>query len=69
MPQGMVVSIHIAPVAGSTASSVKEVRALPGKGLEGDRYYKKSGTFSKEPGSGDVTLIDAVEFSRDPAKV
>ena len=39
--------------------SVSEVRAVPGKGLEGDRYFSKVGTYSNNPGSGrDVTLIE-----------
>ena len=32
---------------------------MAGKGLEGDRYYSKLGTYSNETGSGrDVTLIE-----------
>ena len=39
--------------------TVAEVRAVAGQGLEGDRYFQKIGTFSKDPGSGrDVTLIE-----------
>jgi MOSC domain-containing protein YiiM len=40
--------------------SVPQVQAVAGKGLEGDRYAAKLGTYSNDPGSGrDVTLIDA----------
>ncbi|MFQ5894924.1 MAG: MOSC domain-containing protein [Nitrospinota bacterium] len=39
--------------------SVAEVRAVPGKGLEGDRYFRERGTYSTKPGSGrEVTLIE-----------
>ena len=39
--------------------SVREVCAVVGKGLEGDRYFNQSGTYSNEPGLGrDVTLIE-----------
>lgn len=40
--------------------SVDDVRAVPGRGLEGDRYFAKEGTFSKkdEP-SREVTLIES----------
>jgi MOSC domain-containing protein YiiM len=39
--------------------SVREVQAVAGKGLEGDRYAAKLGTYSNEPGSGrEVTLIE-----------
>jgi len=40
-------------------ASVTDARAVPGKGLEGDRYFKHAGTYSDNPGSGrDVTLIE-----------
>lgn len=40
--------------------SVARVRAIPGKGLEGDRYFNASGTYSDEPGpSREVTLIES----------
>ena len=59
MTQGTVVSIHIAAAAAGPAVSVSEVRAVPGKGLGGDRYFKQVGTYSNNPGSGrDVTLIE-----------
>ena len=32
--------------------SVPEVRAVPGKGLEGDRYFRGEGSFSNNPGGG-----------------
>src|SRR5262252_4823708 len=39
--------------------SVTSVKVIVGKGLEGDRYFSKLGTYSKDPGSGrDVTLIE-----------
>ena len=54
-----VLSIHIAPTAAAVMTPVKEVRAVLGKGLEGDRYANKLGTYSNTPGSGrDVTLIE-----------
>lgn len=40
--------------------SVKHVRAIPGKGLEGDRYFSASGTYSDRPEPGrEVTLIES----------
>jgi MOSC domain-containing protein YiiM len=60
MRQGEVVSIHIAACGGAPMQPVGELRALAGRGLEGDRYAAKLGTFSKDPGSGrDVTLIES----------
>ena len=61
---GRVVSIHIAPKLGAPMVAVNEVRAVPGRGLEGDRYYEHRGSYSGTPGSGrDVTLV-ASEASR-----
>ncbi len=60
MSQGKVISIHIAAAAAAPIKSVAAVVALAGRGLEGDRYAAKLGTFSKDPGSGrDVTLIES----------
>ena len=40
--------------------SVVAVRAFPGKGLEGDRYFAASGTYSDRPGPGrEITLIES----------
>ncbi|HZT08300.1 MAG TPA: MOSC domain-containing protein [Chloroflexota bacterium] len=39
--------------------SVREVRAVTGRGLEGDRYFAGSGTYSDVEGEGrEVTLIE-----------
>ncbi len=60
MWQGSVVAIHIAAGAAKPVESVPEVRAIPGKGLDGDRYFRKIGTYSNHPGSGrEVTLVEA----------
>ncbi len=59
MWKGEVVAIHVAAAAKGSMVSVTEVRAVPGKGLEGDRYFSKVGTYSNNPSSGrDVTLIE-----------
>lgn len=60
MWQGIVEAMHIAREAAKPLEAVPEVRAVPGQGLEGDRYFDKAGTYSKHPGSGrEVTLIEA----------
>jgi MOSC domain-containing protein YiiM len=62
-----VVSLHIAVAAAASVVSVGEIQAIAGEGLEGDRYFLKTGTFSKTPGSGrEVTLIEveAIEALR-----
>src|SRR6266542_1748480 len=54
-----VVSIQIAPAARAPMLSVIDARALPGYGLEGDRYAKATGTYSKSPEPArEVTLIE-----------
>lgn len=55
---GRVVSIYIAPAAGAPVHRVERVRAVPGRGLEGDRYWKHEGSFSRWPGPvREVSLI------------
>jgi MOSC domain-containing protein YiiM len=57
---GTVVSILITPAASETLQPVAQVRAVPGKGLEGDRYFAGRGTWSTHPGTGrEVTLIES----------
>ena len=57
--RGTVLSVHIAPAGRAPIVSVGEIQAIAGKGLEGDRYFRKTGSFSKTPGSGrEVTLIE-----------
>ena len=60
MWQGSVVSIHIAPAAGQPMETVPEARAVPGRGLEGDRYALGAGYYSNTPGPGgrELTLIE-----------
>jgi MOSC domain-containing protein YiiM len=56
---GQIVFIQIAPAASETLVSVQQVQAVAGQGLEGDRYFKRIGTFSNKPGGGrQVTLIE-----------
>ena len=58
-----VASIFIAPAAEGTMVAVSAVRAVPGAGLEGDRYFLKVGTYSNHPGTGrHVTLIESEAF-------
>src|SRR5216117_4374381 len=57
---GEVVAIHIADEAEARMRSVDRIRAVPGKGLEGDRYFWESGTYSDRPGPDrEVTLIES----------
>jgi len=57
---GVVAAIYITPEKEGAAISARQAQCIPGAGLEGDRYAKHEGTFSK-PGGPDreVTLIEA----------
>src|SRR5215468_10666662 len=56
---GTVESIHIASAAKGPMQSVPEVEAIPGVGLDGDRYALKLGTFYKPEPDYELTLIEA----------
>jgi len=59
MGKGRGVSLQIAQSASASMVRVQEVRAVPGKGLEGDRYFRGIGTYSREPGlANQVTLVE-----------
>jgi len=58
-PESTVVSLHITPTGAAAMRSVDQVRAVLGRGLEGDRYFNELGTYSNHPGTGrHVTLIE-----------
>jgi MOSC domain-containing protein YiiM len=55
---GTVESIHIASAAKGPMQSVSQVEAIPGVGLDGDRYALKQGTFYKPEPDFELTLIE-----------
>src|SRR5262249_3055268 len=58
--EGTVEGVFIAPDASATMRPVERVQAVAGRGLEGDRYFLRRGTYSATPGTGrEVTLIEA----------
>ena len=59
---GRVEAIAIADRAEAPMKQVETARALPGRGLEGDRYAEHAGTFTPRDGRRggyDLTLVDA----------
>ena len=56
---GRIESIFIAPEAAAPMQSVGEAQAVPGVGLQGDRYAAQKGTFSKPLPDREITLIEA----------
>jgi MOSC domain-containing protein YiiM len=59
LKEATVVSIYIAATGAAPMSLVTSAEAVVGRGVEGDRYFNKLGTYSNEPGSGrDLTFIE-----------
>ena len=59
MSAGTVEFIYIAPTATAPPLAVNEAHAVPGVGLEGDRYALRLGTFYKPLPDREITLIEA----------
>jgi MOSC domain-containing protein YiiM len=60
MKLGTVLSIQIASSAAEPLTALQQVRAIEGVGLEGDRYYKRTGTYSnKHDESREATFVEA----------
>lgn len=58
--QGNVVGIFVAPEPGAPMHAVERVRAVPGRGLEGDRYFDYDGRPVHGAGRAkSVTLIES----------
>jgi MOSC domain-containing protein YiiM len=60
---GRVVSLYTAPTTGAQMQARDHVRAVPRRGLDGDRYFTGDGAFSSRTVPGreatEVTLIEA----------
>lgn len=57
---GRVEALNLAPSRGEPLVSVERVRAVRGRGLEGDRYFDAARRLSRDPRLAvDVTLIEA----------
>ncbi|MGH7223596.1 MAG: MOSC domain-containing protein [Gemmataceae bacterium] len=67
MTTGILRGIWISSTARDPLVCIAEVRVVPGRGLEGDRYFFACGSFSRWPGKGrEVSLIaeEALEAVR-----
>ncbi len=71
MFEGTIISINIAPAAEAPMESVGEARAVPGKGLQSDRYFARQGSFYKPQPDRELTLIEseAIEAFRTEFKL
>jgi MOSC domain-containing protein YiiM len=63
MFEGRVDAIYLAGDAGAAVQSVEEVRAIEGRGLEGDRYAGAAGTYSDDTPGRHVTFIEQEAIS------
>jgi MOSC domain-containing protein YiiM len=59
MWRGIVDSVYIASAAKEPMRRVESVEAIPGAGLQGDRYASGQGTFFKPAPDYELTLIEA----------
>lgn len=61
--EGRVVGIYTAAASGLPMQLLDRVRAVPGRGLEGDRYFSDNGAFSHQQRPGreitELTLIES----------
>ena len=65
---GCVVALFIVDRRSTPMKQVEQLNALAGRGIEGDRYFLGTGTYSKKPEPGrQVTLIksEVLESLRD----
>lgn len=56
---GTVEAICVAAAAGEPPRTLESVRAIPGRGLDGDRYVTATGTFPSGPPGSALTIIEA----------
>lgn len=63
---GSVLAIYIAPTAKAGMEAVTSAELMQGRGIRGDRYYAKAGTFSEQEIRPDqeITLIESEEIDR-----
>lgn len=63
--QGQLEHIHITPAKSQPMVALDEARLVAGRGIEGDRYFLGTGTYSIKPGDDrQVTLIEAEMLAR-----
>src|SRR5215467_15386138 len=55
---GRLLHIHIAKRASLAMEELDEAKLIAGRGIEGDRYFYGTGTYSPKPDAREVTLIE-----------
>jgi hypothetical protein len=69
--EGQLLHIHIAPTASAAMEEVAEATLVVGRGIEGDRYFLGTGTYSRsrKPDAREVTLFEMEVLDVAPGKV
>lgn len=57
--RGRLLHIHVAPAASYEMEERAEATLVAGRGIEGDRYFLGTGTYSPLPAMREITLIEA----------
>ena len=55
---GQLLHIHITPAASIKMQELAEANFVTGRGIEGDRYYLGTGTYSAKPDFREVTVFE-----------
>jgi hypothetical protein len=55
---GQLLHIHIAPAASFKMKELAEANFVAGRGIEGDRYFLGTGTYSAKPDFREVTVFE-----------
>jgi hypothetical protein len=56
--RGTLLHIHVAPEGSAAMRALAEARLVAGRGIEGDRYFLGTGTYSAKPEVREVSLIE-----------
>jgi MOSC domain-containing protein YiiM len=62
MTKGNVASIYIATSEGNPMQPVDQIRAVPGRGLDGDRYFNNTEAGWADEPDREITLIESEAF-------
>ena len=69
---GSIAAIYITDRASAPMTKVRQIKAMAGQGIEGDRYFLGAGTYSKKPEPGrQITLIksEVLRWLNDEFKI